>query len=490
MGGGGGGGGGMFNVADDVEADTNEDAPAATPTTEDKETLTLVKEKTEKPSVELTEGPAAMRQNVRRLMKAGKTKEVIELIQTSIRQGDTQSWMYETLGIAMELAGRPKSEIERAIMSACDFVSSPDELLLIGRYLSHIGLDSRAVSVYRQIAKISPMHREAYALGLRAAQRVEDLPGIRWATVGILSHAWPREQDEIRRTAIRVAQATLEDLKSNGEQKSHDAYLRQLNQAVARDVVVKATWSGDADIDLIVEEPGGTVCSLQEPRTSGGGVCLGDTYASYEKSDATFSEEYSCTKAFPGTYRVRVRKVWGKVVAGKVTIDVYKGYGTEQQLHERQHITVQSDSDSLVVFEVEDGRRTEQLESEKLEVAVKRQQAISQAVLAQQLGDLSDPRIRPDRNDERARRRLLGLGGRGAVGFQPIIQVLPEGTTMIAQGVISPDRRYVRITSAPNFTGVGNVTSFTFAGAAEQAGGGGGGGGLGGGGGGGGGFGS
>jgi len=485
---GGGGGGGFFNVADDIEADTNDSTKTVAETKSD-DTLTLVKAKSKAPATAKSKknAPAALRQKVRNLMKSGKTEEVIELIQTSLRQGNTQSWMYETLGIAMELAGRPKSEIERAIMSACDFVSSPDELLLIGRYLSHIGLDTRAVTVYRQIAKISPMHREAYAFGLRAAQRVEDLAGIRWATTGILSHAWPREQDEIRRTASRVAQATLEDLKSNGDEKTYAAYLRQLKQAMARDVVVIATWSGDADIDLIVEEPGGTICSLQQPRTTGGGVSLGDSYASYDKADATFSEEYVCAKAFPGTYRVRIRKVWGKVVAGKVTIDVYKGYDTEQQVHERQHITVQDDSDSLVVFEVEDGRRTQQLEAERLDVAVKRQEAISRAVLAQHLGDLSDPRIIPDRNGELARRRRLALAGRGAVGFQPIIQVLPEGTTMLATAVISPDRRYVRVTTAPNFSGIGNVTSFTFAGAAQQTGGGGGGG-LGGGGGGGGGF--
>ncbi len=471
-GGGGGGGGGFFNVADDIEADANENDVSRTKSeTTTSETLTLVHKKAANGSTVETSKPAALRQKVRDLMADGKTEEVVSLIETSLRRGDTQSWMYETLGIAMELAGRPKSEIERAIMSACDFVTSPDELLLIGRYLSHLGLDTRAVAVYRQIVKLSPMHREAFALGLRAAQRADDLTGIRWATVGILSHAWPREQDAIRRTADRVARATLEGLKESGSEQTYVDYRRQLNQALTRDIVVKATWSGDADVDLIVEEPGGTICSLHQARTTGGGVCLGDSYASYEKQGATFSEEYICAKAFPGTYRVRVRKVWGKVVAGKVTIDVYKGYGTDQQVHERQYIAVQDDSDSLVVFEVEEGRRTRQLEAEQLDVVVKRQEAISQAVLAQQLGDLSDPRIIPDRNGELARRRRLALVGQGAVGFQPIIQVLPEGTTMMATAVISPDRRYVRVSAAPNFTGVGNVTSFTFAGAAQEAGG-------------------
>jgi len=176
------------------------------------------------------------------------------------------------------------------------------------------------------------------------------------------------------------------------------------------------------------------------------------------------------------------------VVANKVTVDIYQFYGTKDQLHERQHIAVQDGSDSMVVFELEHGRRNKPLEAERLEVAVSRQEAISRAVLAQQLGDFSDPRISPDRLGGRRLRRQLALGGRGAVGFQPIIQVLPDGTQMVANAVISPDRRYVRISASPSFTGIGDVTTFTFAGRAQSSqGGGGGGGGLGGGGGGGGG---
>jgi hypothetical protein len=48
--------------------------------------------------------------------------------------------------------------------------------------------------------------------------------------------------------------------------------------------------------------------------------------------------------------------------------------------------------------------------------------------------------------------------------------------------VVSADRRYVRISTAPSFTGIGDVTTFTFAGQAQEAGAGGGGAGGGGGG--------
>jgi hypothetical protein len=382
------------------------------------------------------------------------------------------------LGIAMKLSGRDKSEIERTIMSACDFSSTSDELILIAQYLSRIDLDHRAVEVYRQVIKLSPLDFEAYALALRAAQRLEDVLAIRWATVGVLSHSWPRDQQEIFDTARRIAQATLEEMKQSGDQAAHDAFLSDVKKALVRDVVVRVSWSGEADVDLIVEEPGGSICSLHEPRSVGGGAVSGDSYASYkEQAKQGFSENYICAKAFPGEYRVRLRKVWGEVVANKVTVDVALNYGADHGKFHRQRIEVFEDEDAMVVFQLDDGRRVKPLEEQELQVAIRRQEAISRAVLAQQLSGLSDPIALRGPSREEAARRRLALGGGGAVGFQPVIITLPEGTQFFATGVISADRRYVRITASPSFTGIGDVTTFTFAGAAQDAGGGGGGGG-------------
>jgi hypothetical protein len=53
--------------------------------------------------------------------------------------------------------------------------------------------------------------------------------------------------------------------------------------------------------------------------------------------------------------------------------------------------------------------------------------------------------------------------GRGAVGYQPVIMWLPEGANLMAQAVISADRRYVRVTSMPLFSGIGQVKTFNYA---------------------------
>ena len=84
--------------------------------------------------------------------------------------------------------------------------------------------------------------------------------------------------------------------------------------ALVRDVVIELSWTGDADIDVLVEEPPGTVCSLASPRSTSGGTLLGDE-AQAANSSPTHRERYIATEAFPGTYKILVRKAWGKVAA-------------------------------------------------------------------------------------------------------------------------------------------------------------------------------
>jgi tetratricopeptide (TPR) repeat protein len=418
---------------------------------------------------------AAVRETVRQLMGRRQIDQVIALIHAALRHGQPQAWMYESLGIAMELGGRSEREIERAVMSAADFSTSADELMYIAQYLSRLGLDRRAMLLYQQVAKIEPLRSEAYALGLRAAEQAEDLAGIQWATVGILSQAWPTELAEIELTASRVARATLERLASEGRNAERDGYLEDLQQAVVRDCVVQVSWTGHADIDVAVEEPAGTVCSVSEPRTTAGGVRLGDAYSPGSNASQASSEVYVCPKGFAGKYRVRINRVWGDVAAGKVTVDVYTHLRSGQLQHERQQIEL-NDDEAMVVFDLDRGRRTEPLAAAQLAGAVKRQEAISRAVLAQQISSGSDPRVIPGGSASDFARRAALLGGGGAVGFQPIIQVLPEGTMMSVFGVVSADRRYVRVAVSPIFSTIGDVTTFTFAGQADPAGGTGGGG--------------
>ena len=161
--------------------------------------------------------PAVIRQAVRDLMGASHPEQVTALIQAALRAGVLQPWMYESLGIAMELDGHSKKDIERAIMSAADFSTSAIELMYIAQYLSRIGFDQRALGLYQQVVRIDRDVPGGLPVGSAGSStEATDIEGIQWATVGILSQAWPKEQAAAPKVAYRVANATLEQLGKEG----------------------------------------------------------------------------------------------------------------------------------------------------------------------------------------------------------------------------------------------------------------------------------
>jgi hypothetical protein len=377
--------------------------------------------------------------------------------------------MYEALGIAMQMDGRDKADIERVIMSAADFSRSPDELTYIAQYLSRLGYDARALQLYQQVVKVDPLRSEAYALGLRAAERANDTAGIRWATVGVLEQAWPANQEVVAETAWRVAKAKIEELVKAGNTEEAKAYKEEIQKAIERDCVVRVSWTGDADVDLTVEEPGGSVCSAMDPRAAGGGVNMGDVFTGVKgQENGVLSETYVCPRGFAGTYRLKITPQWGKVTANKVKVEVFQHFNSDKVEQQSQVLDIQEDG-AQVEFKLAEGRRKEPLEMQHVARAI--EAAVSRAVLAQQLAGVSDPGSIPNRlldpREARLRRQLLNGGG-GAVGFQPVVIALPEGTNFFATGVVSADRRYVRITSVPFFSTIGEVATFTFAGASQQ----------------------
>ncbi len=59
---------------------------------------------------------------------------------------------------------------------------------------------------------------------------------------------------------------------------------------------------------------------------------------------------------------------------------------------------------------------------------------------------------------------VIPVVGDFAAAQQPVIVVLSEGTFMTVQAVVSPDRRFVRLTVVPFFSQIDNVSTFTFTG--------------------------
>ncbi|MFO0264143.1 MAG: hypothetical protein ACK53V_21145, partial [Planctomycetota bacterium] len=252
------------------------------------------------------------------------------------------------------------------------------------------------------------------------------------------------------------------------------------------------SWTCDADLDQIVEEPGGSICSRVNPRSIGGGYLMGDEYSKSANNNGQTTEYYVLPKGFSGDYRLLVRRVWGQVTSGKATVTIRQNFGTENEQSETRQVNV-GDKGSLVLFNLPQGRRTEPLEQIALATAVQEQFIVNRSVLAQQLDSRHSRSASADYYRSRYG-QLAGGGGQfgggqmngpaggglgpNAVGYMPVISTIPSGAQFSVNHATTADRMYVLISTMPFFTQVTDVTTFTVA----QGGGAGGIGGLGGGG--------
>ena len=412
------------------------------------------------------------------------------MIEEAIRAGHVQHWMYQAYAVALTATGAPDADVERALLSAVDFAETPDDILHVAARLENIGSDKAALRLCKRVAELDPSRREPYVIGLRLAERLGDYETMTWACEGVLSQAWPAEFKPVVDKASLLARSTYAELIQSGRTDQAAKFGAALKLASAHDVVVRVSWTGDADIDLAVEEPGGTICSLENRSSAGGGTLLGDSYPGQgEDNTGTVSETYVCPKGFSGQYRLLVRKVWGEVSTGQVSVEIVTDAGRDAQRFIRKEIPL-TEKDALVVFDVQQGKRKEKLGQAQLAHL----RDVQRDLNGQLLGQFANPSANSGQalsnlfNDVQ---RLTGgavgnpfFNRGGAVGFQPQITQLPEGASLSTLAIISADRRYVRISPAPFFSQVGDVSTFNFVSGQSGGAGGGLGGGLGGGGGG------
>jgi len=409
----------------------------------------------------LKKNDAAIRQTVRELMAAEKYESAAALITAALRAGQSQPWMYEGLSLALRAMKAPEEDIERALLSGVDLSDDADSAMMIALYMSKAGLERSALRLYQQLAAAFPSRPEPYVQGLACAKFVKDREGIMWACEGILSRAWGREHLDVERDALRQARGMILELQKAGDEQLAADFEGRLNKALVRDCWIVISWTGDADLDLLVQEPSGETCSLENPRTTGGGVLVGDSYSGDQQQAGGMREGYVCPLGFSGEYKVVVKRVWGKVTAGSVTVDIYT-----KEKHLREQLSL-GEKESVFAFDLADGRRQEPQLEEKLANVQRRQLALNRQVLAQQLGQFDQSAAArayaaalAAQNNGGVNPALAMRFGPGAVGFTIRPTILTEGLSDFTRCVISADRRYVRVTPQPSITAIGQVTTF------------------------------
>jgi len=278
--------------------------------------------------------PDAMRRTVRDLNRLGRTREVHAALLGYLKnpRNPHETWMYEALAAAIELNNGSAADVKKALNYAADIaqashnpnllVSAADKLFLKD-YLERVG------PLLDEAMPLVPHHIFPIVMSINLAVKTRDPVRMGDAVERLYSLGWPGQDDYLRQDAANQVESLAKTLREDGKAQEADQLLSRLAASQARDVFVRLTWDGDADFDLLVDEPLGATASYQTPRTVFGGAIVKNGYHNHPE------EVYVCPRGFDGDYKLRVSTIYTNELkpVTRLTLEtiIHEGTGTEKK---------------------------------------------------------------------------------------------------------------------------------------------------------------
>jgi tetratricopeptide (TPR) repeat protein len=390
------------------------------------------------------------------LMEFNEPAAAAEVLKGNLRKGlATDDWAHDALALALQAApGSNPAEVERAAVSAVDLdPTGAKAYLKAAKAEANLKNHNQAFAFAKRAAEFSPGDPTPYANALAYAEFATDVKSdaVMWAADNLLKRDWSTTDGIDYHKEARGRLPKLEaKLKAAGQNTAPLA--RAITEQTQRDLVIELLWQGNADLDLIVAEPTGSVCSATGKRTTGGGVLKGDIL----EQAGDRSELYTAASAFSGTYKVKVKQAFGRPVGGGAVVKVTKFQGTPKEVVDLLDVPLNG---APVEVKLDGGSRTTLAE-------------VAEEVVALDL--------RAGATGASATGNGSGLGGGfGAVGSAmsspvataggPALPAVAPPTEMRMPGIsantadiratykLNPDRKSYSITVNPVFAGKGEI---------------------------------
>ncbi len=408
----------------------------------------------------------AVQWHVEYLIDQQQFQQVIALLNAAIFEGQSQPWMYEMLAVMMQKAGYPQEEVERVVLSVADFGNATYESMMYsGAYLNRFDRAAAALKMYRQASRLAPDRPEPYSLSLKLAAKTGVADDALWAACGVFRNHWSIDHQRQHELAENLLSETVKQLQKDQQQDQIARFQQQATEARRRDLQVRLEWNGAGDLDLSVQDPAGGIASFQVQESAGGGYLLSDGYG-----PLNCREEFVCPMGFSGEYVLRVKKTSGKIVGNRAVLTIVTHAGSPLEKKTTKTVTLDKSDEQSILITLEDGRREQR---RSVLFATPRGVARDWERVAAQVGRptrrVVNHEVRQavaEMHDSRQKGVVPagGSGAFGAIGFAPVVTLIPVGTSVVAQAVVSPDRRYVRLALSPAFSNIVDVAVFSFQG--------------------------
>lgn len=393
------------------------------------------------------------------LTACAKFDEAAEMLKADLRHGVlAHPCVFDALAVALQGSGASLEEIERVKLSKIDIdPKDPKNYLDVAASMNELGQHEKAYDYCRRAAALEPSGPNAYRMALTLTGDQSNSEATCWAARNLLQRDWGMENGLYHDQASAAIKQLADRLEAAGKLPEAANVRRILTSNRQRDLVIETVWTEQADVDMVVAEPCGTICASRMPSTPGGGFWTGDNLSKNE-------ETYVAAQGFNGSYEVKVRRVWGRPLADKVTVRVIKHQGTSNEVNELHTLSLNAQGEATLKVVLENGRR-EQLDSVPVTATVKRLPITRQSPdeINNLLRSMADPMLaisRPGMNGGSSARGTITETARANLPVEPGVELthqtkvspaLSSGVDLLTRTTISGDRSTMKISFAPAF---------------------------------------
>ncbi|SIO17616.1 hypothetical protein SAMN05444166_2834 [Singulisphaera sp. GP187] len=261
---------------------------------------------------------------------------------------DAEPWMYEALALAIKMNKGPEKDFKTSLGYAADMAQrshNPNHLVSVADMMLLNGEYDRVGTLLDEAAEKIPHRSEPLIMMINLAQKTKDPERMAMAIEKLFSLGWPGFDEKVRREARQQAETLAKSLREEGRTPESETLLTRVTEAEFRDVFVRLTWTGDASLGLMVEEPLGATARDVAPRTVFGGAIIKGGYGLHPES------VYVCPRGFDGDYTIRIETIYNNPdkPALEATLEMITHEGTADEKKETKTIRVSKTPDPVVV---------------------------------------------------------------------------------------------------------------------------------------------
>lgn len=294
-----------------------------------------------------------------RLLNVNRKHADVQAILTAYmrnRRKMIEPWMYEALAQSIKLNGGRREDVEKYLGWAADAAwgtKNPNHLVSAADMLMINGYYDRVGKLLDKANELVPHQGAPLLMSVNLALKIKDPKRMSDAVEKLLALGWPGMDEGVRGQARQAVESLAKTLREEGRGDEVSEMLAHLSESETRDVYVRLTWLGDADLDLVVEEPLGATASYRSPRTVFGGAIVRPGYGKHPQ------EIYVCPRGFDGEYAIRVETIYNneEKPASNVKLEVITHEGTAQEHKETHTIKLSDKLTDPIVVKLNGGRR-------------------------------------------------------------------------------------------------------------------------------------